>query len=683
MNKQTLRLFQFFWCLLLPCAIGTAVASPFPGVAREHTSFIDYDIQVRIDPETRLLEGKSIIRFNKTRDHVLKLAAQFEVTHAVIDDIPFEPESAEDQSHVWQIPYAILRPYQVEIHWRGELHALDETLDHEQTLGRPVAVSGMAGTFLPDASNWYPRLTSGLIHYTVQIELPSGQRGLVAGRLIDEQDTDAGYQARFAFMHPAEGIDLMAGPYVITSENYTGIQGAPIQLRTYFHPQISALAGDYLAAVKRYFKLYEAWIGAYPFSEFSIVSSPTPTGFGMPTLTYLGINVLQLPFIKDTSLGHEVLHNWWGNAVYPDYRSGNWSEGLTTFMADYTYKEQEGEDAAREMRLSWLRDFAALEPGQDEPLAAFTSRTHGASKITGYHKSAMLFFMLRDLIGEDMFNRAIQGIWGMQRFKVTAWPHLQSAFEIISTRDLQAFFDQWLHRTGAPDLAITDVKQEAAESGYRLHITLTQSEPPYHLRVPVAVQTASGEETHLLDVQHAEQTFAIAVNDKAQSAILDPDFRLFRHLAPGEAPPILREVMVNPAAATIVLPDDGATKQIATTLAEKLQRRAPQMLAANQSVPAVPALVIGLHHEIDAWLEARGLPAKPDEVSGKGTAQAWTLSGPQGSALAIVSAQDTASLESLIRPLPHYGRQSYIAFEGRQAVERGVWPVKLQRMEIP
>lgn len=683
MNKQAVRLIQFFWLLLLPCAIGAAAASPVPGVAREHTSFIDYDIQVRIDPETRLLEGKSIIRFNKTRDHVLQLAAQFEVTHAVIDDIPFEPETAEDQVHVWHVPYAILRPYQVEIHWRGKLHALDETLDHEQTLGRPVAVSGAAGTFLPDASNWYPRITSGLIHYTVQIELPSGQRGLVAGRLIDEQDTDAGYQARFAFMYPAEGIDLMAGPYVITSENYTGIQGAPIQLRTYFHPQISALASDYLAAVKRYFKLYEVWIGAYPFSEFSIVSSPTPTGFGMPTLTYLGINVLQLPFIKDTSLGHEVLHNWWGNAVYPDYRSGNWSEGLTTFMADYAYKEQEGEDAAREMRLGWLRDFAALEPGQDEPLAAFTSRTHGASKITGYHKSAMLFFMLRDLIGEDMFNRAIQGIWGMQRFKVTAWPHLQSAFEIISTRDLQVFFDQWLHRTGAPNLAITGVKQEAAESGYRLHITLTQSDPPYQLRVPVAVQTASGEETHLLDLQHAEQTFAIVASDKAQSVILDPDIRLFRHLAPGEAPPILREVMVNPAAITIVLPDDDATKQIATTLAEKLQRRTPQMLTANQSVPAAPALVIGLHHEVDAWLEAKGLPAKPDEVSGKGTAQAWTLSGPQGSALAIVSAQDTASLESLIRPLPHYGRQSYIAFEGRQAMEKGIWPVKLQRVEMP
>ncbi len=684
MKKQAVRLIQPFYCFLLLCVASTAAASPaVPGIAREHTRFIDYDIQVRIDPATRMLEGKSIIRFNKTRDHVLKLGAQFEVTHAYLDDMPFEPETVEDQSHVWQVPYAILHPHRIEIHWRGLLHALDETLDHEQTLGRPVAVSGAAGTFLPDASNWYPRVTNGLIHYKVQIELPAGQRGLVAGRLVDEQDTDAGYQARFEFTHPAEGIDLMAGPYAIASENYTGIQGKPILLRTYFHSQISPLAGDYLEAVKRYFTLYESWIGAYPFSEFSIVSSPTPTGFGMPTLTYLGINVLQLPFIKDTSLGHEVLHNWWGNAVYPDYSSGNWSEGLTTFMADYTYKEQEGEDAAREMRLGWLRDFAALEPGQDEPLARFTSRTHGASKIVGYHKSAMLFFMLRDLIGEDVFNRAIQGIWGMQRFKVTAWPHLQSAFEIISVRDLRPFFDQWLQRTGAPDPAITAVRQEPVESGHRLHITLTQSEPPYQLRVPVAVQTASGEEMHWLDLQHVEQTFAVDISDKAQSVILDPDIRLFRHLAPGEAPSILREVMVNPTTTTIILSDNGETRQTALMLAEKLQRRAPQILQVNQSIPATPVLIIGLHHEVDAWLEARDLPPKPGEVNDKGTAQAWTLTAPQGASLAIVSAQDSASLESLIRPLPHYGRQSYIAFDGRQMIDSGIWPVQMQRVEIP
>lgn len=78
----------------------------------------------------------------------------------------------------------------------------------------------------------------------------------------------------------------------------------------------------------------------------AVVASPLPTGFGMPTLTYLGADVLRLPFIRKTSLGHEILHNWWGNGVYVDYTRGNWSEGLTTLMADYAYKEDESAAAA-------------------------------------------------------------------------------------------------------------------------------------------------------------------------------------------------------------------------------------------------------------------------------------------------------------------------------------------------
>jgi hypothetical protein len=39
-----------------------------------------------------------------------------------------------------------------------------------------------------------------------------------------------------------------------------------------------------------------------------------------------------------------------------------------------------------------------------------------------------------------------------------------------------------------------------------------------------------------------------------------------------------------------------------------------------------------------------------------------------------ISARDLDALRSLQRPLPHYGRQSWLVFEGARAVERGVWP---------
>lgn len=664
--------------LLLSCFITQSVLA-----APVKNSEIDYAITVRIDPITRSIEGKSIITVKRPSELNLVLGRSFEVTQALLNGKVLGAGRAQtNQPHSWQIPFDFAHQHQFEIHWRGTLAQLDASLDHQQTLGRPVAVSSEAGTFLPDASGWYPRIVGELARYTVRLELPAGQRGLVAGQLTEESESEQGYHAAFAFPYPAEGIDLMAGPYVIETKTHQDIKNRPIQLRTYFHPQISNLSRDYLDAVRRYLEMYEAWIGEYPFTEFSVVSSPTPTGFGMPTLTYLGINVLQLPFIRDTSLGHEVLHNWWGNGVYPDYRSGNWSEGLTTFMADYAYKERESREAARDMRLGWLRDFAALQPGQDAPLTAFTSRTHGASKIVGYNKAAMFFFMLRDHLGEVIFHRSIQGLWSAQRFKVTSWQQLQKMFEMVSGQNLQPFFTQWLERTGAPAITISAARSTPADSGYSLNIMLKQSAPAYQLHVPIVIEGQQGTQTHVLDLQQEQQTFTLILPEKPLSVSLDPELRLFRQLASGEAPPILREVMINSATQTILLSNTAEVLKIAETLAGKLQDQKPQVIASNAPLSAAPTLVIGLQSEVDAWLAAKQLPARPDEINKKGTAQAWTLARNDGASLAIISAKDVESLEALIRPLPHYGRQSYIAFDGRQAIEKGIWPMQVQRMVV-
>ncbi|MBS0496124.1 MAG: M1 family peptidase [Proteobacteria bacterium] len=667
--------FVFFVCFIA----APAISAPVPFKMND----VEYDITVKIDPANRTLEGKSLVTVHRPRELQLLLGAGYEVTQAEFNDGPLGiGREQSNLPHVWNIPFHFRQQIQFLIQWKGVLAPLDTALDHRQTLARPVAVSGVGGTFLPDSSDWYPRIAGQMARYKVSIELPTGQKGLVAGRLIEESDSEQGYRATFEFSQPAEGIDLMAGPYVIDTLMHHNIKQKPVQLRTYFHPQISQLSKDYLDAVKGYLDRYESEIGEYPYSEFSVVSSPTPTGFGMPTLTYLGVDVLQLPFIRSTSLGHEVLHNWWGNGVYPDYKSGNWSEGLTTFMADYAYKEQESETAAREMRLGWLRDFAALQPGQDAPLTAFTSRTHGASKIVGYNKAAMFFFMLRDHLGEAIFQRALQGLWATRRFQITSWKEVQKIFELVSGQSLEPFFTQWLNRNGAPAIEIAEVKNSVADSGYQLSITLKQAEPAYQLQVPVAIETQQGSAVHRLDLQQAQQTFTLKLAHKPLAVSLDPDLRLFRQLASGEAPPILREVMVNAATQTVLLSAQAEARKIAETLAAKLQDRKLETIAPDDPLPAAPTLVIGLQAEVDAWLAAKQLPARPDETGKKGSAQVWTVTRSEGASLAIISAQDAASLEALIRPLPHYGRQSYLIFDGRQAIDKGVWPMQVQKVAV-
>lgn len=644
---------------------------------------VQYDITVRIDPVARSLEGRSVITVNTPEELTLMLGRRFGVMHARVDGTSLGPAASMGKMRVWGIPGDQKMPRRIEVRWGGELSALDVSLDHPQTLGRDEPASGEAGTFLPDSSGWYPYIAGKLASYRLSIELPAGQRGIVPGQLIEESESNEGYHARFEFPSPTGGIDLMAGPYTVETRTMRSAGGKPIQLRTYFHPQITDLAPAYLDSVKEYIELYESWIGAYPFSEFSVVSSPTPTGFGMPTLTYLGIDVLRLPFIRSTSLGHEVLHNWWGNGVYPDYARGNWSEGLTTFMADYAYKERESPEAAREMRRGWLRDFAALSPGQDAPLSTFTSRTHGATQIVGYNKAAMIFYMLRDLLGRETFDRALQTFWREQRFRIASWADLQRAFEAASGQDLSVFFDQWLSQAGAPVVRIANAAHAKPESGqHRITVTLEQTDPPYRLRVPVAIRTGENEELRTLDLESGRQVFTLDVAARPLEVVLDPSLQLFRRLMPDEAPPILRQVMVDRAAVTVLLPESGDLRDAAETLAAKLQHRAPKLVSEPDSAPAVPTLVIGLQEQVDAWLAHHRLPARPEVVRGKGSAQAWTVRRPDGVTLAVVSARDPASLVALTRPLPHYGRQSYVIFDGAKAIARGAWTTKPQVVKL-
>jgi hypothetical protein len=84
--------------------------------------------------------------------------------------------------------------------------------------------------------------------------------------------------------------------------------------------------------------------------------------------------------------------------------------------------------------------------------------------------------------------------------------------------------------------------------------------------------------------------------------------------------------------------------------------------------------VIGIGPAVAEALASAGLPRTPPSLAGRGTARVWTGRRPDGAPLLVVEADDARALQALARPLPHYRRESYLVFEGGQAVDRGTWP---------
>jgi hypothetical protein len=657
-----------------------------PGGARAGQG-VHHDLAVRLDPTSRELTVEDTIVVQGGAAIEFTLARRFTVERVLVDGAPAQavPQPAPAQRNRWRVPLGpSSQSRTIIVRYRGRLEPLPAA-DHRGVLRGLPPMADLRGSFLPGGTGWYPEVGTAPFSYRVSLDLPANQRGLVPGRLIDERMEGGRYQATFTFTRPAEAIDLIAGPYQVREQILRREGEAPLRLRTYFPADLADLADVYLSAIGGYVDLYSRWIGPYPFTELSVISSPLPTGLGMPTLTYLGADVLRLPFIRQTSLGHEILHNWWGNGVYVDFVGGNWSEGLTAFMADYTYKEREGPDAAREARLELLRDIAAIPPGQDTPLRRFTSRSHGTSQIVGYHKGTLLFVMLRDLLGTPAFDAGLRRFWRERQFQRASWADLRRAFEHASGKDLGGFFDQWLARGGAPRFAIETARVERSATACRVRLTLTQDEPTYAVTVPVMVATPTGRIEHRLEVTARRQEFVLETAARPLSVALDPDFRVLRRLDSAEVPPILRQVIVDPATVTITAASDDAVRALATDLARRLLDYRLTLGDPTALLVDAPLLVIGLSPDVDRFLGRAKLPARPERVGTRGTAQVWTAYQANGKALAVVSAENTDALRALLRPLPHYGRQSYLIFEGPRAVERGIWstPSREWRLTVP
>jgi aminopeptidase N len=652
------------------------------------------NLELSLDPVTRRFEAKADLTSTGRLD--LSLDPLFKVSHVTLNgvNVPVETLAASSLGAGSAQQSASGAPQRLRMEYSGTLPALPQ--GQQGNSPNPAGLfASPEGSFLAAGAGWYP--DPGVpFTYRVRLSLPAGQKALAPGRQTRQSESGGRYSAEYNFDHPAEGIWVMAGPYRVAQQSFLLDDGKAVTVRTWFHPELSGMAADYLRDSGRYLQRYSRLIGNYPFDDFSIVSSPLSHGLGMPSLTYIGRDVLRLPFIRATSLGHEVLHNWWGNGVYPEWSAGNWSEGLTTFMADYAFREDESAEAAREMRLNWLRDLAAVAPSDETALVDFKSRSHGISSVIGYAKSAMVFFMLRDEIGRPAFERGIRLFWQRHRFKTANWKDLESVFSEAGGRDLSGFFAQWTTRSSSPRLVLAPMENPSPGGSFKL----VQQGDVFDMLLPLRIRMASGEvremKVHVRDKETIVDLSSASLPAGAKEVELDPELRLWRRLDPQALPPIFREAFISPRAQVLLANRSPEWTAPAMALAVRLlDSQARQVSEAElQSSPGVPVLVVGDRDSIVRLLSRLGLGGLPDILfqespaqpmasrPPKGTAQAWTARAANGKTFAFVMADDSSKLGLLQRSMPHYGRQSWLVFQDARVVGQGAWPAPAPALSI-
>jgi aminopeptidase N len=245
---------------------------------------------------------------------------------------------------------------------------------------------------------WYPQ-PDALVEYELSVTLPKNFIATSEAESVTIQEHEKTKTFYFQFNHPLDTLHLAASnKYVLKKEYYNNIA-----VEAYFFKEDVKLADVYISHTKKYLEMYETMLAPYPYKRFAIVENILPTGNSMPTFTLLGKRVVNLPFIVKTSLGHEILHEWFGNSVYIDFAHGNWAEGLTTYLADHHYASLEDKGAAYRKQI--MVDYSAyINSSNAMPVSDFFTRRNKAQSVIGYGKTAMLFHGLRQRYGGNVME---------------------------------------------------------------------------------------------------------------------------------------------------------------------------------------------------------------------------------------------------------------------------------------
>ena len=546
---------------------------------------------------------------------------------------------------------------------------------------------GPEGVYLAGSTVWHPRFGPDLVTFDVTAAAPSAWHVVSQG---NGTSRGADGKARWASGGPMDEIYVVGGPL----HQFKDSAGA-IETLVYLHERDASIAGKYLAATAQYLEMYRSLIGPYPYGKFALVENFWETGYGMPTFTLLGPQVIRFPFIINSSYPHEILHNWWGNSVFVDYGTGNWCEGLTAYLADHLIQEQRG--AAAEYRRSALQKYRDyVRTGRDFPLAEFRERYSAATEAVGYGKALMGYHALRLHIGDEAFRSTFARFYREFKGRRATFRDIQRIAEAVSGKPLAWIFDDLITRAGAPVVEVKAGPASVRQDGARFVVdgVLRQTQPGgrFVADVPILVQTERGVTAATVRLDQAEQPFSVATESRPLALSVDPYFDVFRRLDPRETPPSIGQIFGEPAILAVLPSDEGEAAVAAyRDLLKGWQSDAHRItVVLDRDVKALPAdraaWIIGRTNRLAASLfggrrglrvDAAGIEVDGEKMPLAGHTLIATFRHPANVEKAVgwIVADPTAAIPGLGRKLPHYGKYSYLGFQGDEPANiiKGQW----------
>lgn len=320
--------------------------------------------------------------------------------------------------------------------------------------------------------------TTQEFHLTV----PSKYVSLSNGLLIKQVDNKNGTRLDVWKMNQPHSPYLFfigVGDYAIVKDTYNGKE-----VSYYIEKEYEKVARKIYGNTPAMIAFYEKILGVnFPWVKYAQMSARDYVSGAMENTTAtLHSDAVQQDARElvdenawESTIAHELFHQWFGDLVTAE----SWSNlTVNESFADYSQtlwaEHSKGKDEGQYENYKGLRAYLSSPTDAEKDLVRFSYKDReDMFDLVSYQKGGRILNMLRHFVGDEAFFASLNKYLVDNQFKNGSAIKLKLAFEAVTGKDLNWFFNQWYFGKGHPYVRITQ-QYDASKKQVMVKLQQTQ-----------------------------------------------------------------------------------------------------------------------------------------------------------------------------------------------------------------
>lgn len=405
-------------------------------------------------------------------------------------------------------------------------------LEREQEYGSEARAESFY--FLSKTHNFYPNPGDEFFKTNVTVTIPGQLNCLVSGHLKEKTE---GEPMSFKFSSPnSKGISVAAGDFTLSKKLDTQV---PLHFYTLSESKFPRLD---LEEIKEGFNFFTQTFGLLDIPEVNLLLRGGALEGGISNNGFIVVNFFEKkrgsssPFVggqrvekkilspilirdcPEDYILHELAHQWWGGVIsWKSYRDVWLTEGLSHFSVLYFLQKKMTEKQFNRLikKLKrWVYRYSDTGPIIYGTRIRSLENRYEPFQSVVYNKSALVFLMALELIGEKEFNLRLKSVLDEFKYKSINSSRFIRHF-CGENKMLSDFFRKWLYSRAIPQVELGLLNDDDAfdTKDFKqvvLSVTQLDTEFIFPLRLKVTTQKGSTIES-------------IVMKEKTQKIIISRD----------------------------------------------------------------------------------------------------------------------------------------------------------------